>query len=151
MKPVLLSFNLSRCWHCPTLMFDHTLLKLRTRFENQIFNLVLQWFVCHFFRVMLKMRLALCIGEEMNGRLLMSLCCCGNACLFFFPSKGWDFSFCLFTSHDVGAFACIIFSVGLSDLIHKSRVWLLFCFSCFFNDKYVRASMHVFWYILWNI
>lgn len=68
---------------------------------------------------------------------------------FFFPSKGWDFSFCLFTSHDVGAFACIVFSVGLSDLIHKSRVWLLYCFSCFFYDEYVRASMHVFWYILW--
>lgn len=140
MKPDLLSFNLSRCWHCATL-FDHTLQTLRTRFENQIFNLLLRWFVCHFVELCLKWGwLSVLVRRWMEDYWCLFVVVA--MLIFFFPSKGWDFSFCLFTSHDVGAFACIVFSVGLSDLSHKSRVWLLYCFTCFFMmNMYVPLCM----------
>lgn len=104
--------------------------------------------------IMLKMKPALGISGEMNGSLLMSLCCRDNVNLII-QRAGTFFSFCLFflTSHDVGAFCALLFSFYRIWLT-ESRVWLLLCFWYVFFFFYFMMNMYVplcmsFWYILW--
>lgn len=126
-------------------MFEHNRWKLRTQFENQILCLLVKMKKETFSLgdgTLWKMRLALCIGKEMDGRLVMSLCCGWQCWSFLF--KGLELQLLPFsTSHDVSAL-CASLSLSV-DQIWLTKAVSDWCSAfLFLYDEYVCASTHVF-------